>query len=563
MLTRIRIRNFKKLGEATLDLDAAVVFAGPNNSGKTSALQAIALWELGVRKWAGRRASSKGRPGRGIAINRRDLLAAPVPSALQLWKDLHVRESVTSGKTTKPSNVRIEIEVEGKVCGKQWRLGLEFDYANPESFYCRLLRGHAGDDISAILKSALQERIGFLPPMSGLATEEDLLQSGSISGLIGEGRTAEVLRNLCYIIWRDHQEKWEELTKTMQQLFRTQLDPPRYDEGTGKITMTYREGGKARMDLSNTGRGFQQTLLLFSFIYARPNHVLLLDEPDAHLEIIRQRENYRALVDLVRRNNSQLIVATHSEVVIGEAAQDDRIIAFIGKPHVVNDQQQLVKALTTIGFDQYLLAEQKGWVLYLEGSSDLSILQAAAKLLGHPAAEYLREPFVKYVANIPADAETHFHGLREAVKSLRGVALFDRVDTKLKSDGLLELMWARREIENYIPLPETLYRFVERQPSDLFVQHDEGALREIVEDIVPRAALRDRADDWWMKTKVSDDFLDKALRQYARLRHCPILLNKRDYYRLIEFAQPSEIDREVISKLDAIARVAKSAAAGK
>jgi len=45
MLTKITIRNFKCFDEVVVDLASPVVFIGPNNSGKTTALQALALWE--------------------------------------------------------------------------------------------------------------------------------------------------------------------------------------------------------------------------------------------------------------------------------------------------------------------------------------------------------------------------------------------------------------------------------------------------------------------------------------------------------------------------------------
>jgi predicted ATPase len=55
MLTRLRIKNFKRFGDADVELGQSVVFIGPNNSGKTTALQALALWDLGLRKWNERR----------------------------------------------------------------------------------------------------------------------------------------------------------------------------------------------------------------------------------------------------------------------------------------------------------------------------------------------------------------------------------------------------------------------------------------------------------------------------------------------------------------------------
>ena len=57
------------------------MFIGPNNSGKTSAMQALA-WDIGVKRWAERR-GVEGEVGRrpGATVNRRDLIAMPVPNA--------------------------------------------------------------------------------------------------------------------------------------------------------------------------------------------------------------------------------------------------------------------------------------------------------------------------------------------------------------------------------------------------------------------------------------------------------------------------------------------------
>ena len=82
---------------------------------------------------------------------------------------------------------------------RRWTCGLEFDYANEESFYCRPLRVSDGKapDRMPIPEQAGDARIAFLPPMSGLAATETRLDGGAVNVRIGEGRTAEVLRNLC------------------------------------------------------------------------------------------------------------------------------------------------------------------------------------------------------------------------------------------------------------------------------------------------------------------------------------------------------------------------------
>ena len=48
MLTKLIIRNFKRFTSAEIELGNPVVFVGPNNSGKTTALQAITLWDVGT-----------------------------------------------------------------------------------------------------------------------------------------------------------------------------------------------------------------------------------------------------------------------------------------------------------------------------------------------------------------------------------------------------------------------------------------------------------------------------------------------------------------------------------
>jgi len=82
MLTKLVLKNFKQFTEVEIELGNPVVFVGPNNSGKTTALQALALWDIGLRRWNEKRhgkASPQKRPG--VTINRKDLLAIPVPEA--------------------------------------------------------------------------------------------------------------------------------------------------------------------------------------------------------------------------------------------------------------------------------------------------------------------------------------------------------------------------------------------------------------------------------------------------------------------------------------------------
>lgn len=570
MLNKLIIRNFKRFGEVEIDLGNPVVFIGPNNSGKTTALQALALWDIGLKRWIEKRqgkTTPEQRPG--VTINRRDLIAVPVPSANLLWRDLHVRDIHRIQNKQRTQNIRIEIIVEGVTSGQAWKCGLEFDYANAESFYCRPLRLTEAEKPERMVIPDLvnSTRIAFLPPMSGLADQEFLKQPGEISFLIGQGRTAEVLRNLCYrLIQNGDRSAWGKVCSRIEGLFGVQLDEPQYIPERSEIELTYRDWSGVSLDISSSGRGLQQTLLLLTYLAANPNSVLLLDEPDAHLEILRQRQTYQLLTEAAREQDSQIIAASHSEIILNEAADRDVVVAFLGKPHRIDDRGfQLLKSLKEIGFDQYYQAEQNGWALYLEGSTDLAILSAFAEKLNHPAQEILARPFVRYVLNQPTKARDHFRGLREAKPDLVGIAIFDRIDSPLQNQPeLLEYKWKRREIENYLCQVEVLLAWA-RQEGDtqiggpLFATEWVNTMTESIDEIEKAMNTLGKGSPWSPDTKVSDDFLDPLFAAFFRKLRLPNLMRKTDYHILTKFVPVDRIDPEIGQVLDMIVTISQQA----
>lgn len=569
MITRFTVENFKRLGKAELDLGSASVFIGPNNSGKTTALQAMALWDVGWRKWSEKRDNSSASKRPGVTINRRDLSAIPVPSSRLLWKDLHTQETKTrGGKTTE--KVYITVTAEGIHNDQPWVCALEFYYANEESFYCRL----KGEPSSFVPDGARAHRVVFLPPMSGLAEREYRKEAGEIGVLIGEGQTAQVLRNLCWQLFQlEDKSHWQKLTAHIADLFKVRLQDPLYIKERSELVLAYREiGSDVELDLSSSGRGCQQVLLLLSYLLANPGAVLLLDEPDAHLEILRQRDVYNLVTRIASETGSQVIAASHSEVVLQEAAERDVVMAFVGKPHRVDTrsrQAQVRKALESIRMSDYFIAEECGWILYLEGSTDLAILARLAERLDHPAKSLLNDsvPVIYLGQNKPQEARDHFHGLREAKPDLVGLALFDRLDRELQTGSqLVERMWSRREIENYLVTPESLRKWVVKglRDDDLIEQSEAQnrlkILDEVMGELVNALRVTNQPDPWGADIKVTDQFLDPLFKNFFERLGTPQRIFKRDYHGLADVIPLEQIDAEVTAMLDAIRDVAAKAA---
>jgi hypothetical protein len=351
----------------------------------------------------------------------------------------------------------------------------------------------------------------------------------------------------------------------VRDLFGISLDDPEYVKERGEITLTYRTREKVRLDISSGGRGQQQTLLLLAHMTANPGSILLLEEPDAHLEILRQKQIYSVLTDTAAETGSQVLAASHSEVILNEAADRDIVIAFVGKPHRMdNRKSQVHKALRDVGFEHYYQAEEVGFVLYLEGSTDLSILQAFAALLDHGAAASLTRPFVHYVGNQPSRARDHFYALREAKSDLVGLALYDRLSLDLAADpDLRHMAWRRREIENYLAQKETLMAFAGDQARvngvEILAEAWRGTMEEIIREIERALGSLGRPSPWSPDIKATDDFLDPVFKKFYERLGLPNLMRKTDYHILAKHVPVSSLDSEISEKLDAILEVSRRA----
>lgn len=550
MLTRLRVKNFKQFHEIDIELGQTVVLIGPNNSGKTTALQALALWHDALEAWTSRVDQHISPPYAELdttaTLNRLGLTAIPVPSTQLLWTDM---------KATNGEKIRMEITVDGINDGETWSHGYDFFFANEESVYCEQNTAH---HYSFYIDTA--PKIVFLPSMSGLTSTEPRLEPGRINVLIGEGRTAEVLRNLCFQVHEEGRH-WQPFVDHLRRMFGVELLTPQYLAARGELRMAYKTANGIGLDIAASGRGMHQIMLLLAYMYLNPGAVLLLDEPDAHLEILRQREIYHLLTSVARQQGAQIIAASHSEIVLEEAADRDLVVAFIGRPHTINKPHQVVKALRDIPFDHYYQAEQKGWVLYLEGATDLAILRAFADKLKHPASSALERVFVHPIdTNQPQKVRDHFYGLREAKGDLVGIAIFDRLSKKLGSDAELDLrMWRKREIENYLCLPQVLLAYARQGEEGDAADARAQIMQTAINDLINALKLLNRPEPFSDDIKASDEFLEPLFTQYYQKLGLPNLMLKTNFHRLANFIEPNQIAPEVIEKLDAIFETARRA----
>lgn len=455
MIREVTLRRFKRFEDQTFRLDGHIVLAGPNNSGKTTLLQAIATWQLAWTRWTELGDSERRDDGYAWApMARRAFFAVPLREFQSLWHHHQYEGS-------------IEIEVATQ---DGWRIAMELKADSTEQIY---VRPAATVEPWVLDLGTLSFAVTFVPAMTGMSLDEPVYQPAKLDQLLGMGRPGEVLRNL--LIEAHASPAWKALEQSVQRLFGYELLPPD-GRGAGIIAL-YREvpGGPA-FDLSSAGSGFLQVLLLLTLLHVRRGAVLLVDEPDAHLNPTLQDAVYAELRSVAAKAQSQLIVATHSEVIIN-AVDPRELYLFFGKPRRLADateHRRLNRALGVLTQTDVMLALEARGILYLGCHTDLALLQEWARILEHPTYRWLSsQPFWRPhvweprqgTSGIPA--HRHYESLQLIREDLPGVIVLDgderhHGESPISGQGLQRLAWSRYGAESYLVQPVTLERFVQQ-----------------------------------------------------------------------------------------------------
>jgi predicted ATPase len=543
VIHKVAIRRFKRFQDIEFALPGHVVIAGPNNTGKTTLLQAIAAFDLALARW--QELNDFQRHGGAYTkapIARQAFAAVPLRSFDLLWSDRRQQAS-------------IEIEIHFDL---GLRIGMEFIPDSTEQMYVRPLRNCPPDDVRAAPLGCV-----FVPAMSGLSTEEPVYQRPKIEQLLFQARPGEVLRNL--LVQASMQDvAWAALVSAIRDLFGYELHTP---DGRGASILaeygTRKDG--PRFDIASAGSGFLQVLMLLTFLHTRPGAVLLLDEPDAHLHVILQDAVYAELRRVAAEKRSQLLIATHSEVII-DAAEPRHVCVLLDQPRMLatdEERERLIRSLRVLSNADIMRALEVPGILYLDDYTDLDILREWARILSHRGHDFLTTRLF-WKANVAepragaqgVSAADHYAALRlvrelPALQILDGDARPEIPATPITGHGFQRVRWKRYEIESYLFHPAALERFVEAQVGAEAAAQHAADLRAHLTNTMPPAFMADPFANlgFLVGTKARKDLIPPAL-DAAGLPGFP-------YQRFFEIASvmgPEEIHPEVVEKLDAIVK---------
>ncbi|MBZ9850282.1 ATP-binding protein [Mesorhizobium sp. CA14] len=516
MIKSVRLTRFKRFTDSTFELHPHGIsfLAGANNSGKSTLLQAIAVWEFCRFLLA----MEKGMPsllpnfhGQGLGLSDDEFSPIAVASLKHLWTNL---------KSQNPGGDGYSLAVECRwldAAGAEKRLKLALALTNDRLFIKTADTNLAATDILPT--------VAYLPPFAGIVSRENQMSGAERRAMIGRGLAGGVIRNLIHDMFQVNEQEraklkegrtkiknsdldrlrredpWEVLQATMARLFGMQLDVEPFNQlyhayirvkcikGTWDGKKFKRYPNFQPRDLMAEGSGFLQWLSVYTLALSPTVKTLLLDEPDAHLHPSLQAQLVEALEEIVAVTGKQVLMATHSTEIL-RWADHTKVLEFKGAgARYLQKDDQKINLFIGLGSDYAPKIDplrKSKCMLIVENNSDARLLKAWADTLG---IEWPKGLVIWPWTGGSTERKQLFLQLKAEVPDLKALSLRDRDDLELEQvdkatlrdksvsnheENLHLRVWRRRHIENYLLLPTAIARASDRpvgEVTDLFAEH--------------------------------------------------------------------------------------------
>jgi len=499
-ITNVKLKRFKQFKDNNVSLrEGLTIVAGANNAGKSSLLQALAVWEFCkvalIAEKGPASILSTNTTAQGLGIGDDEFSPINIPSLSHLWTNL--RSSKIPNQD--PDGYTLSVRVEWQDGTSDEHLAFSLSLANDRLF--------VKASSSSLSDGKKAPTIAYLPPFAGITAREERITGALRRRRIGQGLTGAVLRNLLLDMklknakerealqgsgkripekdlarLRD-EDPWELLQGALRELFNAELVMGDFNEqyhsyikadvvkgSVNKYKLTRHPNFKAR-DVMVEGSGFLQWLSVYTLATSPDADVLLFDEPDAHLHAALQTQLVERLSQLAGKFGKQVLLATHSTEILRTTPAEEVLEVRSRSPRFryLQDDKGKVGLIVGIGGDYSprieKLREVKK-VVFLEGTSDKAILTHLALALGKnwpsgvvpwQTPDHVKERKILWRALRAELGEIQALSLRDRDDEAANTVGADLEDRSNPSEPHFQaLKWRRRYIESYLIWPEAL-----------------------------------------------------------------------------------------------------------
>lgn len=299
-LKRVHIKRFKRINDATFDLQAINVLVGANNSGKSTVIQGLHFGIGPIQTIALAEKLTSSKNDRTVSLNPAQLLYSPAEDVSALGSGGRLFES----KQQEPMTITFYL-ASGEVCS------VEVGKGRNRNITVTI------DNVSVAQRlSSLEEPFSiFSPGLAGIAKREEYVSDGVLLRALARGDANLVLRNILLRLW-ETESNWQLFTIDLHEIFPAVDLNVRFKPSTDEVIDVSVKLGAGHIPLEIAGTGLLQAIQILAYIHRFAPRVIVLDEPDSHLH----PNNQRLLCSLLRRvaedRGTQVLLTTHSRHVV-------------------------------------------------------------------------------------------------------------------------------------------------------------------------------------------------------------------------------------------------------
>ncbi|TAD95493.1 MAG: hypothetical protein EAZ97_15405 [Bacteroidetes bacterium] len=322
----LQIQNFKSFKDVKIDFNKEVnILTGVNNSGKTSILEAIALWQecfvkLLRQAERGTQNYSKNDFILGNTQNKyfpfEQINSVRSPNFEDIFYNQEKNNRILLKANIQNEGQNIEVGFQIGSSGSNYVIEL-FDFKQYNfAFFNKFFR-HFPLPISLFYAS----------PVSAIGERENFTTTPLIKDAIQSRKSASVLRNRLYALYRNNIDYSNFLSNLNYILFDnnekleffTQSDIQKDSRVVFNFKIASKDNEK---DLALLGSGSLQIIEILLNLYYREQksdlNLVLLDEPDSYVHRDIQRRLLKIITEFSDKN--QIFITTHNESLIRNSA---------------------------------------------------------------------------------------------------------------------------------------------------------------------------------------------------------------------------------------------------
>jgi len=487
-ITSVKFTNYKALNSYSVSLQAVNILVGPNNCGKSTVLSAFRVLEYALRiaKW---KKSKKVTAADGYLTDGHIIPENNIPISLE---NIHTDYSDTGSK--------IEFRLSNKNI-----LILYFPFNGD----CILYWNTVGKSVTTP-KAFCKEfpiNIQVIPVLGPIEQEEAIVADETVKRAAGTPRASRHFRNY----WHKNPNGFNDFKDLIEKTWPSMsIKPPELINNLDRRLVMFCSENRLDRELFWAGFGFQIWCQLLTHISrCNESSLIIIDEPEVYLHPDVQRQLLGILRDVI----PDIIVATHSTEILGEADPSEILLVDKNKTSAkrLRDVDGVQQALNSLGSIQNLTLTQLARtrkILFVEGSNDYRVIRRFAKLFGYSKLSSGTEltPFESGGFSSWERVNALSWGLRNTLGTDVNIgAVYDHdywcdeqiIETveALSDELTFAHIHKRKELENYLLIPSVLSRTLKKVISEREKRTGEKIhIDEMLEDILEKITMSLKAD---------------------------------------------------------------------